>query len=287
MSAIAAASPPSPAPLPGTEPLDLPGFTYLPRFMSAAEATAVGEYAASVTPIWEQRYAGDEHRRQGASGRGLNRPVYWLGGWQFACLGYYAEPDHLTDRTLRAEPIPAVMQNVLERLQPTLAGHGRADTLPNTGLVNYYGRQINDGPPRDLARLGMHRDLEPGPVVVMSVGQPALFEVGDPARGAVPEASLWLRNRSIAIFSGPVFKERLYHRVARVRYGKDPALTCRVQDFELRRLSISFRYVPQEHIHDLTTLSASARAKVLPYVETLAQSSQHFRDQLELMTDAE
>lgn len=278
-------APPHPAStLPGNEPLDLPGFTYLPRFLSAAEGAALGEYFAGLRPIWEQRFADDDHGRQGAGERRLTRPVYWLGAWQFACLGYYSEPDHLADRSVRAEPFPPVMQTALERLRSAIARHGPDDALPNTCLINYYGREVSTGPPRDYARLRMHRDSEPGPVVMLSVGQPAQFELVDPARPQDPELSLWVRHRSAVIFSGPRYKDHLYHRVTRVRYGKQPALTCRVPGFEVRRVSVSFRYVPEEHIQDLAALSPEARAKVLGYVETLAQGSPHFDAQLRALT---
>ncbi len=268
-------------PLDGREALDLGGFTYLPRFMSAAEGEALGAYFASLTPLWEHRYVGGAHGRQGGGERRLTRPVYWLGAWQFACLGYYAEPDHVADRCVRAEPIPPVMQRVLERLTPTLAQHdGQQAALPNTCLINYYGREVRDGPPVDYARLRMHRDAEPGPVVMFSVGQPALFELVDAERPGEPELSMWLRHRSAVVFSGPEYKDRLYHRVTRVRYGQAPVLTCQVPQFEVRRISVSFRHVPEQHIADLADLGPEARDAVRPYVETLAQSSPHFQDQL-------
>ena len=274
-------------PLDGRDPIDLPGFTYLPRLMSAAEGDALAAYFASLTPLWERRYADGAHARQGGGAGRLTRPVYWLGAWQFACLGYYAEPDHVTDRSVRAEPIPASMQTLLDRLGPTLAAHDPArPEPPNTCLINYYGRGVQDGPPVDYARLRMHRDAEPGPVVMFSVGQPGLFEMLEPDRLTEPELAVWLRHRSAVVFSGPRFKDHLYHRVTRVRYGQAPALTCRVPGFEVRRVSVSFRHVPESAIADLDDLGLAARADVLPYVETLAETSAHFRDQLARLTGA-
>lgn len=267
----------------GDEDLRLPGYSYLPRFVSAAESDSLIAYFASLRPIWEKRHYGDEHGRAGGVGRGLSRPVYWLGAWQFASMGYYSEPDHVRDKCLRAEPIPPVMQGILDRLLPELEAHtddGDAPTTPNTCLMNYYGR-IPGHPPRDLARLRMHRDGEPGPVVMLSAGQPGLLEFVDPDDPDEPALAQWLRHRSVVILSGPRFKDHLYHRVTRVRLGDQPAMSANLDDFELRRVSVSFRHVPENAIRDLDQLAPDAREKALPYVRELANSSPHFRAQLD------
>ncbi len=267
----------------GRSTIELPGLSYLPRFITADEGDALIEYFGKVTPIWEQRHRANEHGRSENHNRRLTRPVYWLGAWQFACMGYYAEPHYREDRCLRAEPFPRVMRDVLERLRPTLKRHDDPhDTVQNSCLINYYGREVGDGPPRDYARLRMHQDHEPGPVVVFSIGQPALLEFVDPERADVPEAAVWTRHRSVAIFSGPEFKDRLYHRVTQVRHGKDPAIEDRVEDFETRRVSISFRHVPEALIRDFDELSSRSRAQVRGHVEELAQHSPHFQRQLAL-----
>ncbi len=277
-------------PLPGVEPIEVPGFSYLPRFITDAESQALLRYFGSRTPLWESRYAGDHAGRSGEGGsRRLSRPVYWLGAWQFACLGYYAAPDHLHEKCLRAEPFPQVMTDVLARLAPKLAGHqaeAERGALPNTCLINYYGSEVTRDAsgrtqPVDYARLKMHRDGEPGPVVMFSIGQPALFEFVDPAKPTEPELALWLKNRSVVIFSGAHFKDFLYHRVTRVRYGEEPVMPAVLEDFRLRRVSVSFRFVPETHIQALGDYSPQAQAQVRGYVETLAQTSPHFRAQLD------
>ncbi|MFT4628520.1 MAG: alkylated DNA repair protein (DNA oxidative demethylase) [Myxococcota bacterium] len=272
---------PSTTPLSGNETLREPGFSYLRQFFSADEAQELGEFFAGLHPLWEDRYAPGTTSRRGTSGR-LTRPVYWLGAWQFAALGYYAEPDHLTDRCVRAEPLPPVMTRILERLRDELVEHGDTGPLPNTCLINYYGskRDTDDGPPVDVARLRMHRDREPGAVVMFSVGQPAQFEFVLPGAEA-PARSLWIRNRSVVILSGPEFKDRLYHRVTRVRHGQLPALTTQLDRFAVRRVSVSFRHVPDAYIHDLHELGDAARAIATHYVEQLAVHSPHFRAQLD------
>ncbi|MCO4745574.1 MAG: alpha-ketoglutarate-dependent dioxygenase AlkB [Proteobacteria bacterium] len=270
--------PPSSDPDRGDEHIREAGYSYLPKFITAAEGAALVSYFASLHPIWENRYA--DKRRRGGSGR-LTRPVYWLGAWQFAALGYYAEPNHLENRCVRAEPLPTVMTDILERLRPELGLHGE-DALPNTCLINYYGRvgKSEGKPPVDYARLRMHRDAEPGAVVMFSVGQPAQFEFVLPD-ATEPKHSQWVRNRSVVILSGPEYKDTLYHRVTRVRYGQDPVLTSKLEAFEVRRISVSFRHVPDAYIHDLADLSEDARAIATPYVEQLAAHSAHFQRQLE------
>ncbi len=276
------APPPSDTPGRGDAPIRESGFSYLPQFISAAEIDELVSYFASLHPLWEQRYADGDVSRRGGTGR-LTRPVYWLGAWQFAALGYYSQPDHLLNRCVRGEPLPPVMTGILQRLRRELATHGDTGPLPNTCLINYYGRQPKSPgkPPVDFARLRMHRDAEPGAVVMFSVGQPAQFEFIDPELGA-PAHSQWVRNRSVLIISGPEYKDRLYHRITRVRYGDKPALSAKeLAGFEVRRVSVSFRHVPEQHIHELNQLSPAARSVAQPYVEQLAEHSQHYRQQLQ------
>ena len=265
----------------GRDRIDEPGFSYLPRFIEADEATALIDYFAAITPIWEQRHGGDDHARgAGRRARRLTRPVYWLGAWQFASLGYYAEPHYREDRCLRAEPLPPVMQAILDRLSPTLEADHADGTPHNTCLINYYGREVGRGVPRDFARLRMHRDGEPGPVVMFNIGQPGLLEFLDPDRSPEPELSVWTQHRSVTILSGPDFKDRLYHRVVQVRTGRQPALHCHVDHFELRRVSVSFRSVPEDLISDFGRLPPERREQVRDYVEELALNSDHFAVQL-------
>ena len=271
----------SPEPENGRSLIERPGFSYLPRFISAEEADVLIAYFGRLRPLWEQRHRDLEHGRLGEHSRRLTRPVYWLGAWQFACLGYYAEPDHREDRCLRAEAFPGVMNTILDRLRPMLQAHDETfEDVPNSCLINYYGRQVGDGPPRDYARLRMHRDGEPGPVVMFSVGQPGLLEFVDPDQSDLPELAVWTRHRSVNILSGPDFKDRLYHRIKEVRFGDKPAIDAQIDGFEARRVSVSFRHVPEVLISDFDGLSARSRGRVQDYVEELAEHSPHYREQL-------
>ena len=177
------------------------------------------------------------------------------------------------------------MLAILERLRPELEAHGDGGPLPNTCLINYYGSRPGRDrgtPPVDFARLRMHRDAEPGAVVMFSVGQPAQFEFVTPGADE-PEHSQWIRHRSVVILCGPEYKDRLYHRVTQVRHGLKPVLSARLKNFNVRRVSVSFRHVPEEHIYDLGELNEDARGIAEPYVRQLAEHSEHFRGQLETL----
>tara|TARA_R110002096_G_scaffold433887_5_gene653901 strand:- start:12460 stop:13305 length:846 start_codon:yes stop_codon:yes gene_type:complete len=273
-------------PADGRSAIQLGGFTYAPQFMSKDEGDALIEYFGGLQPLWEQRYRDKDNPRNHEHHRRLTRPVYWLGAWQFACWGYYSEPKHTEHRCVRAEPFPEVIREILSRIEPVLREHHsetvdpRLETLPNTALINYYGREVGDGVPRDYARLRMHRDHEPGPVIMFNIGQPALIEFLDPDRAPEPELRLWMRHRSITIISGADFKDRLYHRVTQVRTGTLPAMHCQVANFELRRVSVSFRHVPPACIENFSEFPSESQELVRDYVETLAERSDHFRDQL-------
>ena len=84
----------------------------------------------------------------------------------------------------------------------------------------------------------------------------------------------------MTVLSGPDFKDRLYHRVSEVRNGREPEMNAQLDGFELRRVSVSFRHVPEELISDFDGLSERSRAQVRDYVEELAEHSPHFRQQL-------
>ncbi len=276
----------SSSPADGRSTIELPGFTYRPQFISKDESEQLIAYFGGLHPLWEQRHRDTGKERSGKHHRRLTRPVYWLGAWQFACLGYYAEPDHREHRCMRAEPFPLVIREILSRLQDVLirqhaaAAEPKLGGLPNTCLLNYYGREVGEGVPRDYARLRMHRDHEPGPVIMFNIGQAGLLEFLDPDRAPEPELALWMRHRSISIISGANFKDRLYHRITQVRTGDLPAMHCQVPNFEVRRVSVSFRCVPSDLIENFSQLPQDSQDQVRDYVETLAQNSEHYQQQL-------
>jgi hypothetical protein len=71
------------------------------------------DWLGSLHPLWEQRYSTRRPPPPGKTQRPLLRPVYWLGNWQFACLGYYEPPRGTRDRAVAAEPFPPVMATMI------------------------------------------------------------------------------------------------------------------------------------------------------------------------------
>ena len=152
--------------------------------------------------------------------------------------------------------------------------------------MNFYGSRLEeDGRWMDCARVGEHRDFEPGPVASVSLGERALIQFvttsrrGD--RGKVVLAQ-WLDDGSLELFGGERWKEQTFHRVLRVDRRGGFELPPALPDFRTRRVNFTFRYVPDEHIVPFRELAPPARADVRVYVEQLARHSPFFRAELEL-----
>jgi hypothetical protein len=151
----------------------------------------------------------------------------------------------------------------------------------NTCLVNFYGSRELEGRRVDAARVGEHRDFEPGPVASMSLGDRARFQfVRRGQLQAPPVRTQWLEDGSLQIFGGPKWKDDLLHRVQRVedKLGRD--LPPAIPGFRTRRVNFTFRYVPDEHIVPFAELAPGARDDVRDYMTTLAASSPHFAQAL-------
>jgi alkylated DNA repair dioxygenase AlkB len=261
---------------------------YDPAFVAPAEHAAILAWLATLRPIWEQRYS--EHRPppRGHAQRRLLRPVYWLGSWQFACLDYYRPPRGIEGRCVRAEPFPPVLARLVARIERRVRARFAPRDVParwrlDTCLVNFYGARLEGGRWVDSARVGEHRDFEPGPVASVSLGERALFQFVTPSRrgeraGVV--LSQWLDDGSLQVFGGERWKERTFHRVLRVdrRGGFD--LPPAMPDFRTRRVNLTFRWVPDEHVVPFGELAPRAREDVRGYVEELARGSAFFRDEL-------
>ena len=254
------------------------GLHLLPGFVAPHERTELLRWLESIHPLWEERYAA---RGAGAAQvRRLLRPVYWLGNWQFACLDYYRPPRGVHDRCVAAEPYPPLLAKLVARVEALARSRYVGRDLPegwhlNTCLVNLYGSRLEGGARRDCARVGEHRDFEPGPVASLSFGERALFQfVRRGARDAptVPVRSLWLEDASLLVFGGDAWKRDTLHRVLRVERG--PQRFCpQVPGFETRRVNLTLRYVPDAHIAPWERLAEPARSDVRRYVEELAEHS--------------
>ncbi|WP_417269283.1 alpha-ketoglutarate-dependent dioxygenase AlkB family protein [Celeribacter sp.] len=106
-----------------------------------------------------------------------------------------------------------------------------ADTAlqPECCLINFYDQE---------AKMGMHQDRDENdfsqPVVSVSLGDDALFRVGNTTRGGKTE-SIWLQSGDVVVMGGPA--RLLYHGVDRVKYG-----SCRLLP-KAGRINLTMRVV--------------------------------------------
>jgi alkylated DNA repair protein (DNA oxidative demethylase) len=265
------------------------GHHYNRSFLSASDRAEVMAWLSTLVPLWEQRYSTLRPPPEGQPQRGLLRPVYWLGNWQFACLDYYRPPKGTVDRCVRAEPFPKVLQRLVAKMEEkTQVMFRKGEDIPegwrlNTCLVNFYGDKLEGERWVDVARVGEHRDFEPGPVASLSLGERALLQFVTSRRpgerdGVVLEQ--WLDDGSLEIFGGSEWKDETFHRVQRVDRKAGHELPPPVPGFRTRRVNFTFRYVPAVHVQRFCELSPQARDDVRGYMETLATSSAWFRAEL-------
>lgn len=263
---------------------------YEPNAVSLVEREQILRWLQTIHPIWEWRYSQVDGPPAGESQRKLLRPVYWLGNWQFACLDYYRPPNGILNRAIRAEAFPAVLSGIVRRAEELALRTYQGAELPrgwklNTCLVNFYGRRLlPDEKWEDVARVGEHKDYEPGPVASVSLGERALFQFVESSQKGTRKGVVlqqWLEDRSLQIFGGERWKRKLFHRVQRVE-EKRPAeqLGPEIDGFRTRRINFTFRYVPEAHWADYEGLPPQIQESIREYVEVLAQNSDFFRSAL-------
>jgi alkylated DNA repair dioxygenase AlkB len=260
------------------------GHHYFPRYLKGADREQLLAWLTTLRPIWEQRYSMRRAPPAGQQQRGLLRPVYWLGNWQFACLDYYRPPRGTADRCVQAEPFPEVLARIVTDSERRIRKLFQRKDIPdgyalNTCLVNFYGARREGEKWVDTARVGEHRDFEPGPVVSLSIGERALFQFVKSSRIGQREAPLvtqWLDDGSLQIFGGSFFKDKVFHRVQRVDKRTGIALPPEIDGFRTRRINFTFRFVPPQHVIPFAKLSQQAKDDVREYVTELSESSAFF-----------
>jgi hypothetical protein len=261
-------------------------YVYEPDFIDPTSRAEILAWLGTLHPIWEQRYSTRRPPPSGKQQRALLRPVYWLGNWQFACLGYFEPPKRVANVAVAAEPFPAVLARLVAKIEKRVRSGFPASTVPrrwhlNTCLVNFYGSRNeaeHAGAKRvDAARVGEHRDFEPGPVASLSIGERARFQfVRRGFAEGPPVRTQWLEDNSLQVFGGPRWKDDLLHRVQRVDDKLDLDLPPRIAGFRTRRVNFTFRYVPDEHITPYAQLPGDAREDIREYVTELARYSSFF-----------
>jgi len=262
-------------------------YLYVADYLRPDDRDEITAWLGSLHPLWEERYSTRRPPPAGREQRRLLRPVYWLGSWQFACLGYYQPPHGVRDRCVAAEPFPPVLQRIVADVEARVsAGFARADVPRgwrlDTCLVNFYGSRLEGTRWVDAARVGEHRDFEPGPVASLSIGERALLQfVARGVQGGPPVRTQWLDDGALQAFGGPRWKDELLHRVQRVDRRARIALPPEIPGFRTRRVNLTFRHVPPEHVVPFARLGARAKDDVRGYVEELARSSPFFRAALD------
>ena len=140
-------------------------------------------------------------------------------GWYSDRSGYRYEGQHPQGRPW--PPIPHPILDIWRQLVST-------ERDPDCCLVNFYGED---------ARMGMHQDKDEAdfswPVLSISLGDDALFRIGNLTRGGKTE-SLWLKSGDVVVIGGEA--RLIYHGVDKIRFGSSSLLakggrinlTCRV-----------------------------------------------------------
>lgn len=128
-------------------------------------------------------------------------------GWVSDRDGYRYETRHPS-----GQPWPPIPDRVM-RLWQELVPLAR---LPQCCLINWYD---------DAAKMGMHQDRDEAdltqPVLSVSLGDEALFRMGNATRGGKTE-SVWLRSGDVVVMAGAA--RRAYHGIDRVRAGSSTLL---------------------------------------------------------------
>ena len=128
-------------------------------------------------------------------------------GWVSDRRGYRYERVHPSG--VAWPPIPASVLSVWAAVAP-------GARAPDSCLVNWYGPD---------ARMGMHQDRDEAdltqPVVSISLGDDALFRIGNAERGGRTE-SVWLRSGDVVTMGGSA--RLTFHGVDRVAAGTSDLL---------------------------------------------------------------
>jgi alkylated DNA repair protein (DNA oxidative demethylase) len=141
-------------------------------------------------------------------------------GWYSDRSGYRYAAQHPNGAEWPAIP-PALM-----RIWDSVTDLSRE---PECCLINYYGED---------AKMGMHQDKDEAdfsyPVVSVSLGDDALFRIGNTARGGKTE-SIWLSSGDVVVMGGPA--RLTYHGVDRIRFKSSRLLP------KGGRINLTFRVV--------------------------------------------
>jgi DNA oxidative demethylase len=261
---------------------------YTPNYVTKQQKSEILTYLSTLYPIWEMRFSDSNPPPANEPNRPLLRPVYWLGNWQFACLNYYHPPQGIQNRCVQAEAYPGVLQRIVFDIESIVRQKFSPKDIPdkwhlNTCLINFYGNKLTENEKVDCARVGEHKDFEPGPVASVSFGEKALFQFVKSAGKAQKSDVIlqqWLEDSSLQIFGGDKFKKQLFHRVQRVEDKGILFNQLNTTKFETRRINFTFRYVPTEHVKPYRNLPQPLQKDVQNYISELSQRNEYWKTQL-------
>lgn len=195
------------------------GMAHYAGFLDAPAAAALAAEVFAGVPQW---LSPRTPRGQPFSVQQYNfGPLGWLSGAE----GYHYAP--VDPRT--GAPWPRMPQAAGDVWRWLLPGA----PPPECCLANWYG---------EGARMGLHRDADEAamdvPIVSISLGQPARFRLGGPARGG-PTSSLILRHGDVLILAGPA--RGFYHGIDRLlppELGTPPLPFAGRLNLTLRRVTL-------------------------------------------------
>ncbi|WP_282022159.1 alpha-ketoglutarate-dependent dioxygenase AlkB family protein [Ruegeria faecimaris] len=128
-------------------------------------------------------------------------------GWVTDKNGYRYQPHH--PKGMEWPTIPDCILDIWRDL-------ASPERDPDCCLVNYYS---------EGARMGLHQDKDEAdfswPVLSISLGDDALFRIGNTTRGGKTE-SIWLGSGDVVVMGGPA--RLTYHGVDRIRFGSSKLL---------------------------------------------------------------
>ncbi|MEM7470572.1 MAG: alpha-ketoglutarate-dependent dioxygenase AlkB [Pseudomonadota bacterium] len=184
-------------------PLLIRDFKIYPEFLTLPEQKSLVEelrVAAAETPPFQPILRG---------GKRMSVKITSFGerGWLADGRGYVYAAHHPNGK-----PWPPIPASVL-RIWTAVSGVAR---LPDSCLMNYYAENT---------KMGMHQDKDEAgfdwPVVSVSLGDEALFRMGNVARGGKTE-SIWLRSGDVVVMGGSA--RLAHHGIDRIKFGTSALL---------------------------------------------------------------
>ena len=145
-----------------------------------------------------------------ASGQSMSVKMTSAGrfGWVSDANGYRYEQQHPSGVAW-----PEIPQSILAVWNAV----SRSERSPESCLINYYSSS---------AKMGLHQDRDEkdfsAPVVSISLGDSALFRIGNENRGGSTE-SVWLESGDVCVLGGP--SRLLFHGIDRVKPNTSTLLT--------------------------------------------------------------